>query len=324
MIRRRLPMTFVAVAVLAAGMGAASAQVDPTSPAIYRLDTDTGYQSGCFPPCECPLVQGAMRGTFVLTPAGADPLFQHFNVTDVNWTVALGNPELRITGSGTYRIGGEVALQQQLELDLTVGNQPVQHFDSGLVTGPAPFPKIHISVSLHGQYCIDTVLLVSASPVPAEQIRPYRLTRQSTFQRGCSGPCACAPGAMEPITGTFALVELQRNPLFTEYAVASVRWTVNARTPPTHTVIPVLGFGTYRVGGEVAIQQQLSLDLTVGGAPRARFDSGPVSGGASFPRIDALITSGEGTCVTTRIDVHARPERHRASFDVDPGFRIEP
>jgi len=38
-----------------------------------------------------------------------------------------------IVGSGDYKIGGEVALRQQMTLDLQVWGGPVQHFASGVV-----------------------------------------------------------------------------------------------------------------------------------------------------------------------------------------------
>jgi hypothetical protein len=39
-------------------------------------------------------------------------LFQTFDIADVNWTASVGDSELRMTGSGPYKVGGEVAVQQ--------------------------------------------------------------------------------------------------------------------------------------------------------------------------------------------------------------------
>jgi hypothetical protein len=36
-------------------------------------------------------------------------------------------------GSGTYKYGGEVALTQQLVLDLSIDAEPVRRYDSGVV-----------------------------------------------------------------------------------------------------------------------------------------------------------------------------------------------
>jgi hypothetical protein len=134
----------------------------------YRLDDDSTFQRGCFAPCACPVMeQGAVKGTFRLTPSSSDPLFQYYTVTNVNWTVQLPNgATLPIQGSGTFKIGGEFAVQEQLSLDLVVGNDPVQHFDSGVVAPRVPFPGLDLTISIHGVYCFDTVIEVRAHPIP--------------------------------------------------------------------------------------------------------------------------------------------------------------
>jgi hypothetical protein len=274
---------------------------------IYRLNSASTYQFGCWPPCLCPISPlFDTRGTFRLTPTDFDGLFQHYDVTDVNWTVASGDPELRVTGTGTYKVGGEFAVMQQLELDLYVGREPLQHFDSGLVVGGGGFPDIQITISMNGMYCFDMVFVIDASPVPASEIAPYHLTMQATYQHGCRGPCDCPPGPIRPITGTFALVPLVVNPLFTEYAVVDVDWQVTPMPPLPDVALH--GVGTYRVGGEVAVQHQMQLDLTdaPGSAPQ-HFDSGWVAGGGNFPLIDITISFQESVCIETVIEVHAAP-----------------
>jgi hypothetical protein len=295
---------------VAAFAPAAAQEVAPPS-IIYRLDKQSSYQTGCFDPCLCPLlVETATRGTMNLTAAGSDGLFAVYKVTDVNWTVSLGDPELRVTGSGTYRIGGDFALQEQLELDLQLGDQPTQHFDSGLVLA-GDFPSIAVAISINGLYCYDTVFVVHASPVPREQVHPYRLRGESTFQRGCVGLCDCLSGEEQPISGTFSLVDLEHNSLFSEYAVVKVRWQVDPGGSTSGESLPLRGYGNYRIGGEFAVQQRLILDLSVGSDPVSRFDSGLVVPGAKFPRIAAQITSGDPRCFLTVIDLLAQPQRHR-------------
>ncbi|HEY8202851.1 MAG TPA: hypothetical protein VII47_16065 [Actinomycetota bacterium] len=114
----------------------------------------------------CPIVaSSSVRGTFRLTRSGADPLYEYYEVTDVNWKVVLGTSNLRVTGSGTYRIGGEFAVQHQLSLDLEVDDRPIEHYDSGLVAGGGSFPAIDIEISIHGHYCLDTVFDIHAKPL---------------------------------------------------------------------------------------------------------------------------------------------------------------
>jgi len=306
---RSMQPVMVVAALLVLAVPAVFAQGATDASTIYRLNPNSSFQRGCFPPCLCPVLEQAqIRGTFVLVPTGFDGLFQTFEIADVNWTAALGDQELRITGAGIYKVGGEFAIQQQLALDLTVGDAPVQHFDSGLVPGGGQFPDISITISIHGQVCFDTVLVVDASPVPTEQIHPYALLGESTFQQGCFPPCLCPIGAPQPISGTFALVDLGPEPLFTEFAVVNADWLIGPFPGASGSnSTPVRGFGTYRVGGEFIAQQRLSLDLRVGVASQTHFDSGLVLGGGDFPRIDALLSVNGGVCFDMVIDLHALP-----------------
>jgi hypothetical protein len=302
---------FAVTAVLLAAAAPALAQTATDAlPVLYRLDKGTGYEQGCFPPCLCPVVfNETVKGTLVLTPAGVDPLFTNYTVTGINWMVTLGGTDTFVTGSGTYRIGGEFALQQELTLDLKVGDNKVERFTSGLVTGPAPFPAIAITISMNNQTCYDTVFRIQASPVPRDQVVPYSLGGKSTFQRGCFGICDCLVGPVLPIKGNFALVTLAAEAPSRQYAVVDVAWLVprNSRTASTAAAIPIRGAGFYTLGGEVALQQRLTLLLSVGTEAPARFDSGWIPGGDGFPRIDALVSQNALRCFDTVIDVHAEP-----------------
>src|SRR5262245_52991948 len=114
--------------------GLTNAQIDTSGGTLYRLNQDSTFQEGCFPPCLCPITEAVpVKGTFVLTPTGFDGLYNTYAITDVNWLTSSGGAETIVTGRGTYKIGGEVALQQQLILDLRIGSNKPEHFDSGLV-----------------------------------------------------------------------------------------------------------------------------------------------------------------------------------------------
>jgi len=263
---------------------------------------------------------GTVQGTFVLTPDGSDGLLEKYVVNEVNWIVKLPDGEVRITGSGTYRVGGAVSVQQQLSLDLRVGSDPVQHFDSGLVAGGADFPRIAVTVSIHGQYCFDTVIGLDASPVSPDEVHSYRLLHKSTFQQACTGPCLCAPGPLQRTGGTFSLVEMERDPLFARYAITSANWQVRGDAATGAGGHTITGSGFYRVGGEVAVQQQMSLELKIDAQAPAAFDSGLVSGGGTFPRIDIPFTSTEDACVITTIDLHAAPTRQKVDEPITEGL----
>src|SRR5438477_4808452 len=120
--------SFSCVALLLLGVVAPSTAASAQTGTLYRLNRDCSFQQGCFPPCLCPIMIAVpAKGTFVLTPTGLDGLFDSYAVTDVNWLVSTGGSDTTVTGSGTYKIGGEFALQQQLSLDLRVGSDKVQH-----------------------------------------------------------------------------------------------------------------------------------------------------------------------------------------------------
>ncbi|OLC53487.1 MAG: hypothetical protein AUH92_05930 [Acidobacteria bacterium 13_1_40CM_4_69_4] len=308
----------VVIATLVAATGTAGAQTASlTTPAVYRLNKDSTYPQGCFAPCLCPVMTSSgAKGTLILTPAGFDGLFTNYAVTEVNWLISLNGTDTFVTGSGTYKIGGEVAVQQELSLDLKVGDNAVQHFDSGLVGATTSFPDLDVTISINNQTCFDTVFHVSASPVPPDQIRPYRLVAGSTFQRGCTGACACAVGQKLPLAGTFALVPLASTPPWNEFAVINVRWrALDPSATGLSSSIPVRGAGEYAFGGDFALQQRMNLILKVDKDDPAHFDSGLVPGGG-FPRIDVRISIAGATCFDTIMDIHAEPRKalfHRST-----------
>jgi len=138
---------------------------------LYRLNKESNFERGCFPPCMCPVwIAEPVKGTFLLTPSGFDGAYTNYAVTDLHWSFTNNGTATSVTGSGTYKVGGESAPQQELSLYLQMDGGGVEHFDSGLVTNSAQFPDIVVSVSTNGQYCFDTAFNVSASPAPVPQL----------------------------------------------------------------------------------------------------------------------------------------------------------
>src|SRR5262245_39206461 len=90
------------------------AHADPDT--VYALREPASYQRGCFGPCACPILSWPMRGSFHLVFDRIDPLFRYYLVRDFDALVASPTGTIRLQGSGTYRIGGEVAVQQQMTL----------------------------------------------------------------------------------------------------------------------------------------------------------------------------------------------------------------
>ena len=303
----------VACGVFVAGTGPSVASAEPVIPipasgTIYRLNPDSTYQQGCFPPCLCPLIElHGLRGTFKLTYTGFDGFVDRYAVDDVNWTVSRAGAELRIIGSGIYQIGSPdpaTVMQHRMWLDLKVGDEPVEHFDSGWLM-IEDMSRIAITVSMKGMYCWDTAIIMDASPVPEDQIHPYALMTGSTFQRGCYNPCDCQLSRELPMVGTFDLVPLEETPPFMEFAVVNVNWRVFFYSVPE--VFPITGFGRYSIFAEFAVQHRLALDLVVGSEERTHYDSGLVVGGSEFPRIDAVVSIHGIECFDTLLHVIAEP-----------------
>jgi len=136
--------------------------------ARYVLTPKSEFQSGCFDPCLCPIFLAPLGGRFYLVPTGSEDggLFETFAVRGVHWIIGDGSTgaRRRVRGSGTYRLGGEVALTQRLELDLSLDGAPPQHFDSGDVPVEAPFPEIAATVSMNDMVCFDNVFSIDAVP----------------------------------------------------------------------------------------------------------------------------------------------------------------
>jgi hypothetical protein len=156
-----------AFALLAAWLAAAQPCRAQTDPSVYALSSPPSqFEWGCFGPCACPvLVQSPLEGSFILRFSGADPLFTYYDVLDVHWKVPGANGSVTITGSGTYRRGGEVAVEEELAVNLSFDGAPPRLFDSGLRRPGAVFPEIDTRISLHQEYCHDSVLAVDAKPV---------------------------------------------------------------------------------------------------------------------------------------------------------------
>jgi hypothetical protein len=160
----------VAACALAAVACGASAQT-ATNPVLYSLNKDSTFAEGCIPPCLCPdIVPVPVGGAFWLAATGYDGLYDNYTVTYVNWSVPINGSNVIVSGSGTYKWGGEFALLQQLVLDLQLGSAPAARFDSGLVPVAAPFPEIKVNISTTNQICFSKGFSLHASPAPV--LRP--------------------------------------------------------------------------------------------------------------------------------------------------------
>lgn len=296
---RSSKMIWSALAILLLGVETRAAAGRPVH---YRLTANSGYQWGCVAgPCDC-ATRGPVPviGTFDLELQQSGPLYTDYRLTNIVWYIDLPEGRTRLAGDGMYRVGGEVAVVEQLELTLTSPDGTVRHFDSGLVSGGWQFPRIDVQTFVTGSECVEAAIHVVAEPAP---YTVYRLGQKATFTQGCfGGVCLCAVEGPWPLSGTFFLTLIDANPLYATYALTDVRWATAADNP-----LKIRGDGLYRIGGEVGVTQELSLDLVVDDAATSdhlRSKVALVSGG--FPAIDA-VASTDTMCFNRRVDLQARP-----------------
>lgn len=178
---------FVLAALLIASPWMDRAGADPAR--LYRLTDSSRFETGCFTVCDCAVLARPLRGTFGLDPVAPGPLFDEYRVVDLRWFLPDSTPNVSISGSGTYRVGGEVAVQHLMVLDLSVEGGPVQRFDSGLVTTARGFPAIEIRIPLHGDSaCMDTVLVVHAEPAATTDVESVSIGSDLRLRASSSNP----------------------------------------------------------------------------------------------------------------------------------------
>ncbi len=295
---------FVVLMLAAHGIAQAQSQIGVSQSQLYRLTDKSNYAFGCTGPCLCPYsFKNTINGTFQLTFTSRDSSFAYYAVTDVNWVALVQGSEIRITGSGTYKIGGDPVPTQEMQLKLNVGGT----FDSGIVPESAPgFPAINLAIgTVTG--CAAFGIQVAAVPVLASEILPFSLIG-SKDAVGCFGPCECAVSAL-PVLGGFDLVKLAESNDVTTFGVVGVNWEVpKSPLPGTIGAFPISGFGIYEVFS-LAGQERMVLDLTLDGKPSQRFDSGLVSGNGSLLRIDIELAASQFACFDQVFDLHAH-QRH--------------
>jgi len=143
----------------------------------------------------------------------------------------------------------------------------------------------------------------SASTSRLTIANPYALvTPPSALEVGCQGPCAC-PIVSIPTYGSFELIYTGSDPLFANYDVK--HYIASFNNGPG--AVSILGSGKYRIGGEFALVQQLTLDLEIQGQPLQHFDSGVVVVGAPFPAMNIECAVHGFACFDSVLIVNAKP-----------------
>jgi hypothetical protein len=262
-------------------------------PILYELGEGSVLVDDCLA-CDRAAIEAPLRGTIVVKRL---PVRIVGKLYDISW-IDLHSTDLTldyaVSGSGShYRPTEE---ETETGLDLAVNGQTGIRLESGRVPPAAPWPAIDVTVTEDGQrdplhlYRIRIVAEPRAKPVRYELVEGNLLDRTGTI---FVDDCRCGRPTIEvPMTGKFFLLPVEvggPNP-FNSYLVIDL--AMQSTTPLEYGVT---GSGKYRQGGEVALTQEMDLEIEVNGQDRAVLASGlvPFPEGVSFPAIDIQLDQTE-------------------------------
>ncbi len=129
-------------------------------------------------------------------------------------------------GFGTYKVGGEFAVQHQLKLLLKVDREESALFDRGLVPGGGNFPRIDIPISISGAVCFDTVIDIHAAPVVLSITKGSLNNTNNFLQMRMSGPSG-SDAVVETSANLQAWTPVQTNALTIDGVDLSVPLSTN-------------------------------------------------------------------------------------------------
>jgi hypothetical protein len=98
--------------------------------------------------CRCgkPAVMIPVQGSFGLVRGRTDPLFEYFSVRGLLLGGNAAGASYPVTGAGSYRRGGEVAVVEEMTLAVTVGGRAGVTLESGLVAPQTAPPWLEIDL----------------------------------------------------------------------------------------------------------------------------------------------------------------------------------
>jgi hypothetical protein len=262
------------------------------APALVAAQQVYELQSGSFIRDECDFcdripIQRSLEGTFVMTetpPIGVD--VRTWAIADL----ALKSPEgdFAVQGEGSYQVSlktrsgslkvevngvPEIVLEGTADLE----GAPPEPFIDLTFTEPGPIPH-------RDPNHVYTIRLRAA---PKAEMVPYELVTDgidgSIFIDDCL-PCG-RPTVPIPIGGTFLLGKVGENSLYSYYRMDGIQFG----SALDSVFVLITGSGSYLLGGEVALVQEMNLELTVEETglttAGALLASGRVPVGAVFPEI---------------------------------------
>ena len=137
-------------------------------PWAYQLLHDSDLTDDC-PICGRPTILAPMSGSFDLRLLDSNPLSTRYSLENISFTTHSGFRTYIIRGSGTFQIGGEVALLQtmslQVQIDDGISNK-LCHFTSASPSVNRLWPMIDITLDqTNGTFTQTYSLRLTAAPL---------------------------------------------------------------------------------------------------------------------------------------------------------------
>jgi hypothetical protein len=135
------------------------------APWSYVLLEGSSLVEDC-PICGRPTILQPMRGTFELVQTHADPLVVRYQIQNVSWFAGSDSTRpYRVSGEGTYRVGGEVAVTQEAQLQVDINNVTAR-FTNEFTAPVRAWPMIDLTLmQANGTFTQTYTLRVLAAPV---------------------------------------------------------------------------------------------------------------------------------------------------------------
>ncbi|MES2469707.1 MAG: hypothetical protein V4675_20565 [Verrucomicrobiota bacterium] len=111
---------FATIMMTCGGVIHAQTASETRQPWRYLLLNDSYLVDDC-PVCGRPSIREPLRGAFELRLTEINPLFSRYAIVNLNLTAGSVR-SYTLKGNGTFQIGGEVALVQQMELELEIND----------------------------------------------------------------------------------------------------------------------------------------------------------------------------------------------------------
>jgi len=134
----------------------------------YTLLPESQFIDGC-PVCGRPEIPLPLRGSLRLRSIAIDPLYTTYEVESVSFTALSGAEPYSIEGSGSLRLGGEVAVSQHWLLQAAVKDASgvtFAQFTNAVVTVERLWPMIRVELEQgNGSLTRQFVLRLAAAPM---------------------------------------------------------------------------------------------------------------------------------------------------------------